>query len=446
MLRTRATQIVRRLQDCGYEAVFAGGCVRDRLLGIEPKDYDIATSATPDEVDALFERTIAVGRKFGIQIVQFEGDDFEVATFRKDGPYIDGRHPESVEFTSSVEDSARRDFTINALFEDPIADAVIDHHHGRADLEAGLIRAVGDPEARFAEDRLRMIRAVRFAARFGFTIDPPTLAAIRDNAGGIDDVSPERLADELTKILTQGNVRTAFSAMDETGLLERLLPEITAMKGTEQSADHHPEGDVFVHTLLCLHQLQAGCTPTLALGVLFHDIAKPNTAEIRDGKHTFYGHTNIGADMAEVVCRRLRMSNATIERVRFLVDQHLRHTAAADMKTSTLKRFLRQDGIDELLDLTRIDALSSSGDLTHYEFCRAKLEELPEEVVRPPRLITGRDLIEMGMEPGPTFKNILLAVEDAQLEGRLTTRDEALAYVRENYDTSSAPSTATRDT
>jgi poly(A) polymerase len=433
MLRMKATKIVRRLRDGGHEAVFAGGCVRDRLLGIPPKDYDIATSATPDEVELLFEKTVAVGRRFGILIVPLDGDDFQVATFRTDGAYLDGRHPESVQFTSSVEDAARRDFTINALFEDPIADAVIDHHHGRADIEAGIVRAVGDPEARFAEDRLRMIRAVRFAARFGFDIEPATLEAVRGAAEFISEVSAERLSDELTKILTQGNVRMAFQLMDETGLLEHVLPEIDAMKGVDQSVDYHPEGDVFVHTLLCLHQLKIDCSPTLALGVLLHDIAKPITAEIRDGKHTFYGHTNIGADMAEEICRRLRMSNTVIDRVRFLVDQHLRHTAAADMKASTLKRFLRQDGIDELLELARIDAASSSGDLTHYEFCLRKLDELPEEVVRPPRLVTGRDLIALGMEPGPTFKNILTEIEDAQLEGRLATRDEALAYVRENY-------------
>jgi poly(A) polymerase len=433
MLRSKATDIVRRLQDAGHEAVFAGGCVRDRILGISPKDYDIATSATPDEVDALFERTLAVGRKFGIQIVQLDGDSFEVATFRKDGPYIDGRRPESVEFTSALEDSARRDFTINALFEDPISDATIDHHHGRADLEAGIIRTVGDPDARFAEDRLRMLRAVRFAARFDFTIEVATAAAIRGASASIAEVSAERVADELIKILTQGNVRTAFGLMDETGLLAQLLPEITAMKGTEQSPEYHPEGDVFVHTMLCLHQLPMGCSPTLALGVLFHDVAKPPTAELRGDKHTFYGHTGMGADMAEEVCRRLRMSNSVIERVRFLVEQHLRHTDAQGMKASTLKRFLRQDGIEELLELTRIDALSSNGDLGHYEYCRKQLDELPEEIVRPPRLVTGKDLIEMGMVPGPRFKGILFEVEDAQLEGRLTTREEALAYLRDKY-------------
>lgn len=431
MLRNKATAIVRRLQDAGHEAVFAGGCVRDKLLGIAPKDYDIATSATPDEVEALFERTLAVGRKFGIQIVQHEGHDFEVATFRKDGSYVDGRRPESVEFTSSIEDSARRDFTINALFEDPIADAVIDHHGGRADLESGIVRAVGDAAARFAEDRLRLIRAIRFAARFDFVIEPGTAAAITAAAAAINDVSAERLGDELTKILTQGNVRRAFTLMDETGLLGELLPEIAAMKGIEQSPDYHPEGDVFVHTLLCLHQLGHDCSPTLAYGVLFHDIAKPTTAELRGDKHTFYGHTNLGADMAEEVCRRLRLSNATIERVRFLVEQHLRHTDAAGMKTSTLKRFLRQEGIEELLELTRIDAVSSNGDLRHYEYCRQQLEELPEDVVRPARLVTGRDLIAMGMKPGPDFSRILDEIEDAQLEGRVTTREEALAYLRE---------------
>jgi poly(A) polymerase len=429
-LRRRAVAVVRRLRDAGHEAVFAGGCVRDRLLGIEPKDYDIATTATPEEVERLFRRTIAVGRKFGILIVIEDTFEFEVATFRSDGPYRDGRHPESVTFTDAEHDSARRDFTINSMFEDPETDEIIDYHGGRDDLAAGVVRAVGDPLARFREDRLRMIRAVRFAARFRFRIDPATFTAIAGSAESIVEVSAERLGDEMIKILTQGNVRTAFELLSESGLLARLLPEIEAMRGCEQSPDYHPEGDVYVHTLLCLEQLVRGCSATLALGVLLHDVAKPPTAELRDGKHTFYGHTKLGADMAEAIGRRLRLSNAVIEQVRFLVEQHLRHCDASQMKASTLKRFLRQDGIEELLELARIDALASNGDLTHYRFCTERLAELGEERIRPTPLLTGHDLIAIGMQPGPAFKRILDAIEDAQLEGRIASHDEAIALAR----------------
>jgi len=435
-IRSKAVDIVKRLRDAGHEALFAGGCVRDRLLGIEPKDYDIATSATPEEVAQLFRRTIAVGRRFGILIVIDDGFEFEVATFRADGPYVDGRHPESVTFTDAEHDSARRDFTINAMFEDPIADAIVDYHGGRDDLAAGIIRAVGDPRARFAEDRLRMIRAVRFAARFGFEIEATTFAAIGECAAAIHEVSSERLGEELLRILTQGNVRCAFELFSQSGLLAELLPEIEGLKGCEQSSDYHPEGDVYVHTLLCLEQLASGCTATLALGVLLHDVAKPPTAALRDGRHTFYGHTKLGADMAAAIGKRLRLSNATIERVCFLVEQHLRHCDAAGMKPSTLKRFLRQDGIDELLELARIDALASNGDLAHHHFCTGKLAELGEEKIRPTPLLTGHDLIAIGMEPGPAFKRILDGVEDAQLEGRIASRDEALALARELHNES----------
>lgn len=275
-----------------------------------------------------------------------------------------------------------------------------------------------------------MIRAVRFAARFRFEIARSTFSAIAESAAALHEVSAERLGEEMLTILTQGNVRVAFELLSETGLLGQLLPEIEAMKGCEQSPDYHPEGDVYVHTLLCLDQLVSGCTATLALGVLLHDIAKPPTAELRDGRRTFYGHTTLGSDMAEQIGRRLRLSNATIERVRFLVEQHLRHCDAARMKPSTLKRFLRQDGIDELLELTRIDALASNGDLSHYRFCSEKLAELGEEKIRPTPLLTGHDLIALGMEPGPAFKRILDAVEDAQLEGRIVSHDEAVALAR----------------
>ncbi len=433
MPRQAAIAIVRRLQEAGHQALFAGGCVRDRLLGIEPSDYDIATSARPEQVEELFERTVAVGKAFGIILVHEDSHQFEVATFRQDGPYLDGRHPQSVTFTDARRDAQRRDFTINAMFEDPIGEEVFDYVGGRRDLEARLIRAVGDPRLRFHEDRLRMIRAPRFAARFGFDIEPNTAAAIREQAASIREVAVERLAAELLKILTEGGARRGFELLDETGLLEHILPEVTAMKGCAQPPNFHPEGDVFVHTMLCLEQLESGCSPTLALGVLLHDVAKPVCAAEKDGRITFHRHTGIGADMATEICRRLKLSNAVTERVAWLVAQHLRHCSAERMKPSTLKRFLRQDGIEELLELIRIDAIGSNGDLEHYRFCLDKLAQMPPDEIRPPRLLTGHDLKQLGLTPGPLFRRILREVEDAQLEGAVETREQALQLVRRNY-------------
>lgn len=436
VLRNAAEGIVRQLRAAGFQAVFAGGCVRDRLLGFDPSDYDIATSARPEQVEALFERTIPVGKQFGIVIVVVDGANFEVATFREDGPYVDGRRPTSVHFSDARSDALRRDFTINAMFEDPLSGEIIDYVGGRADLAAGILRAVGDPRARFAEDRLRMIRAVRFATRFGFTIDPPTLTAVRAEPDRLAIVSAERIGEEIVRILTEGSAKAGFELLDETGLLSVVLPEVTAMKGCEQSPDHHPEGDVFVHTMLCLSHLRPACSETLALGVLLHDVAKPLTAQVRDGRHTFYGHLERGAEMAGEICARLRRSRAVSERVQFLVAQHLRHCSAPDMRPATLKRFLRQDGIDELLELTRIDGLSSNGDLAYYEFFRNALADLGAEQVRPPPLIDGNDLIELGMEPGPLFGLILDAIEDQQLDGTLTSRDQALEFVKARWGSS----------
>lgn len=436
MSRDAATTIVKKLRDAGHQAFFAGGCVRDHLLGIEPADYDVATSALPGQVEDLFDHTIAVGRSFGVIIVVTDGNETEVATFRDDGAYLDGRRPASVSFCDARNDSLRRDFTINAMFEDPLSGEILDFVGGRDDLTAGIIRTVGDPLRRFGEDHLRLLRAVRFAARFAFTIEASTLVAIAAFAPRLSQVSAERIGHELRRILTEGGARRGFELLDETGLLEVVLPEMTAMKGCAQSSDYHPEGDVFVHTLLCLEHLPTGCSLTLALGVLLHDIAKPPTAKLREGKHTFYGHCELGQEMAEEICNRWRYSNEVRERVGALVAQHLRHCAAAAMKPSTLKRFLRQDCIDELLELARIDALSSSGDLSNYEFCTNKLAEVSVEEMRPQPLINGRDLIAMGLEPGPIFGIILSAVEDAQLEGSITTREQALALARDEAERS----------
>ncbi len=434
MLREEATAIVRRLQQAGHEAVFAGGSVRDALLGREPSDYDIATSATPDEVEALFERTIPVGRQFGILLVASGENHFEVATFRKDEGYEDGRRPVAVTFADIESDARRRDFTINAMFEDPVAGRILDFVGGKDDLAAGVLRAVGVPSERFGEDSLRLLRGVRFSARFGFAIEPATLAAMKEHSATINRVSAERIGDEIVRMLTEGRAQHAFRLLDDTGLLDHVLPEISAMKGCEQSPDNHPEGDVFVHTLLCLSHLEAGCTETLALGVLLHDVAKPPCADTKpDGRRTFYGHTRDGAQMSEAILRRLRRSNATVDRVAFLVDQHLRHCSAQSMRSSTLKRFLRQDGIDELMALAKIDALSSNGDLSHWEFCRRALDELSNEQIRPQPLLRGNDLIELGVAKGPLFRTILTALEDAQLEGTVASREAAIDFVREKF-------------
>ena len=433
-LRHEALEIVRTLQQAGHLAVFAGGSVRDALLGRVPADYDIATSARPEQIEALFANTIPVGRQFGILVVPGGAHHFEVATFRRDGGYEDGRRPVSVEFSDIETDARRRDFTINAMFEDPVEGRILDFVGGREDLASGVLRAVGDPRERFAEDHLRLLRAVRFSSRFGFPIERATRDAIVEAAATIRKVSAERTGDELVRMLTEGRARAAFELLDETGLLGHVLPEITRLKGCEQSPEHHPEGDVFVHTMLCLENLPAGCTETLAFGALLHDVAKPQCAETKpDGSRTFYGHTRSGAEMSVEILRRLRRSNATIERVEFLVDQHLRHCSAADMRASTLKRFLRQPGIDELLELTRIDALSSRGDLSHWQFFRDALAGMSEEQMKPKPLLGGDDLRALGFPPGPIFREILKSVEDAQLEGKLASKDDALEYVRRNF-------------
>jgi poly(A) polymerase len=427
-----ALSIVRRLRAAGYESYLAGGCVRDMLLNKEPQDYDITTGAKPAEIAKIFPDTIPVGAQFGVILVVVDGTPFEVASFRHDGPYLDGRHPIQVRYGSLREDVLRRDFTINGMVYDPADDSVIDLVNGRQDLEAGIIRAIGEPRARFEEDRLRMIRAVRFAASLDFNIERKTLAAIGELAATVTLVSWERIGDEITRILTEGGARRGFELLDETGLLEAALPEIAAMKGVEQSPDYHPEGDVFTHTLLLLGQLKAP-TETLAYGCLLHDVAKPVCMRREGERITFYGHMERGAEMAEAILQRLKRSRDTWERVSYLVRSHLRHTQAPNMRLSTLKRFLGEDGIDELLELTRIDALAANGDLTHYNFCKAKLAELEEEDIHPEPLVRGRDLIELGLTPGPVFGQILAQVEEAQLGGELRGRQEAIEWVKKNF-------------
>lgn len=428
----KALHIVQRLREAGHQAYFAGGCVRDRLLGRQPVDYDIATAATPESTQTLFPHTLPVGSKFGSVLVVLEGDPFAVTTFRFDGPYLDGRHPVHVRYGTLEEDVRRRDFTINSMMYDPVEDRVIDLVNGREDLRKGVVRAVGDPHERFSEDRLRMVRAVRLASGLGFAIDEPTLAAIRSHAPTVTRVAWERIGVEVTRTLTEGGARRGFELLDETGLLEAVLPEIAAMKGVDQTPDHHPEGDVFVHTLTLLGHLR-GPSETLAYGCLLHDVAKPACRQTVGDRVTFHGHPEQGAAMAAKILRRLKRSRAAADRVAYLVRCHLRYTQAPKMRLSTLKRFLGEDGIEELLELCRIDALSSNGDLRYYDFCQRQLAELGQDDVRPEPLMRGRDLIRLGYAPGPSFSAMLGAVEEAQLDGVLRTREQAEAWVRESY-------------
>jgi putative nucleotidyltransferase with HDIG domain len=431
-----AAQIVARLRAAGHQAYFVGGCVRDLLLGREPKDFDVATSALPDQVLALFEKTFAVGAHFGVVLVCCGEPESttEVATFRSDGVYSDGRHPDAVRFSSSPEeDVKRRDFTINGMLLDPANNDVLDYVGGRSDLQAGLIRAIGDPGDRFSEDKLRMLRAVRFAARFTFDLEPSTAAAIRELAPAVIQVSRERVRDELTRMLTEGHAQCAFEMLDATGLLVQVLPEVAKMKGVAQPPQYHPEGDVWVHTLLLLAGLPAGCPPALAWSALLHDVGKPATFRVAPDRIRFDGHVETGVRIAEQICRRLRFPNHETEQILLLIANHMRFADAPRMKESTLKRFFRLPHFDQHLALHRLDCLASHGSLELYDFARERFETLPEEQVRPPLLLTGKDLIEAGYHPGPQFTPMLAMAEDAQLEGAIHTREQALALVRASW-------------
>jgi poly(A) polymerase len=518
-----ALQIIAALRAAGYEAYLAGGCVRDLLLGREPKDYDVATSATPDVVLEMFPRTFAVGAHFGVVLVATESEGSEesrsaehiteVATFRSDGAYSDGRHPDAVRYTTNAEeDVRRRDFTINGLLLDPerlfpqglkpdsiealaarlkscpdtkqtessfpkqfqgnllgqlqsnfpeqfqsdlpeqfqcnsseqfqsdlseqfhenLRTAVIDHVGGLADIDAGVVRAIGQPELRFEEDHLRMLRAVRFAARFGFELDAATAAAMRRLAPKINLVSRERVRDELTKMLTEGCARRAFELLDETGLLAEVLPEVARMKGIEQPPQFHPEGDVWTHTLQLLGQLEVDCPFTLAWGGLLHDVGKPPTF-LRADRIRFNGHVDVGVAISAEICRRFRFSNDETRQILSLVENHMRFADAPRMKASTLKRFFRLENFPEHLMLHRMDCMAGSGNLDHWSFVNERYESMPEEAVRPQLLITGRELIAAGYRPGAGFREMLHAVEDAQLDGAISTPAEALALVRERF-------------
>jgi poly(A) polymerase len=448
-----AEEIVRTLRQHGHQAYFAGGCVRDLLLNREPADYDVATDATPQRVMQVFPQTYAVGEQFGVVLVPPAEDDevtiarqserskqaVEVATFRADVGYSDGRHPDEVRFTKDPqEDAQRRDFTINGMMLDPATNEILDFVGGQDDLKKGIIRAIGDPNRRLEEDKLRMLRAVRFAARFNYQIDPATLNAIQNLAPKIHQVSAERMREELTKMLTEGQARRAFELLDQTKLLREVLPEVAAMKGVAQPPQYHPEGDVFIHTLLLLEQLHPDSnsntiSKTLAWGALLHDVGKPPTFRIAPDRIRFDGHVDVGVKMAAEILRRLRFSNHETDQILALVDNHMRFGDVQRMKQSTLKKFLRLPAFDEHLELHRIDCLSSHGQLSTYEYAQQQLHSMPPEAIRPAPLITGRDLIEAGYKPGPRFKEVLGAVEDAQLEGRLLSREEAMEFVQRDF-------------
>ena len=432
-----AIRICRTLRENGHQAYLVGGCVRDIVLGRAPVDYDVATDARPHEVERLFPGSLTVGARFGVVVVTEDSAQVEVATFRSDIGYTDGRHPDRVEYSKTPQDDVRRrDFTINALLLDPATDEVLDFVGGRDDLRAGIIRAIGDPEQRFREDKLRMVRAVRFAARFHYAIEAATFAAVRKMAAEIGQVSAERIRDELTKLLTEGAARRAFALLDETGLLPHILPEVARMKGVEQPPQFHPEGDVWVHTLLMLAQLSAGCSPTLAWGVLLHDVGKPPTFKPPsgpDGRIRFDEHVEVGTQMAIEICRRLKFSNDDTDQIAALVANHLRFKDVLQMKASTLKRFVRLNRFEEHLELHRLDCLSSHGYLDNYEFVRRFLAQTPPEQVRPARLLTGEDLKALGFRPGPAFREILDAVEEAQLNGNIKSREEALNLVESTF-------------
>ncbi len=431
-IEATARKVVARLQESGHEALYAGGCVRDRLRGVVPHDYDVATSARPEEVQALFRRTVAVGIQFGVVRV-LEGDvEVEVATFRSDGAYADGRHPESVQFSNAEEDARRRDFTVNGLFFDPILGELRDYVGGRTDLEARVLRAIGDPEERFAEDRLRMLRAIRFATVLGFEIEEATWNAVCKHAAAISQVSAERIREELLKTLHSPDRVRGWDLLDRSGLLRQIIPELEKLKGCEQPPQFHPEGDVWVHTRLMLSLLPPEVSTPLLLSVVFHDIAKPATYSLdpAEGRIRFNGHEKVGAEMTESILSRLRLPRKDIDATVEAVANHMAFKDVQKMRVSRLKRFLARPTMPDELVLHKVDCASSNGDISNYTFLLGKIEEFSNEPLIPPPLVTGKDLLGMGIKAGPVFAELLEEVQSRQLEGALTTREEALHWLQ----------------
>jgi poly(A) polymerase len=427
-----AGKVVKKLESCGFKAYFVGGCVRDILLDKEPDDIDIATDAEPSDITKIFKNTYLVGKQFGVVNVIQNRIPFEVATFRKDGFYEDGRHPSSVEFGSFDEDAYRRDFTINGMYYHPERDEIIDIVGGKKDLDAGIIRTIGSPEARFNEDKLRLIRAVRFCSNLGYKLDEETKQWIKNLADQISAVSAERIREELIKILTRNNADIALDLLSELGLLAVILPEVEAMKNVPQPQEFHPEGDVFEHTKLMFKLMEERPSIELAFGVLLHDVGKPRTIEFKE-RIRFDNHTFVGEKIAEKILRRLKFPNKQRELICQLVRDHLKFIEVLNMRVSTLKKFLRQDNFDEHLNLHKLDCLASHGMLDNYYFCLEKLDGFGKEEIRPKPFINGFDLLKMKFTPGPIFSEILKAVEDAQLEKKITSKKEALEFVRENF-------------
>ena len=430
-LREGAVRVVRALQERGFQALFAGGCVRDHLLGILPQDYDIATDADCGTVMDIFPNAREVGAHFGVVIVQVDGHDYEVARFRRDLGYSDGRRPDQVVFSDSREDALRRDFTVNGMFMDPIEDRIIDYVGGQEDLRSGRVRAIGPPEQRFREDRLRMIRAIRFGSRYGWKLDAEMFRSIRRFSGSIDEISAERVRDELLKVLTEGGAPLGVRWLIDSGLMASILPEVVRMQGLQQPRIFHPEGDVLTHTLIMLGIVKTP-SPELAMGVLLHDVGKPRTLEVSD-RIRFNNHDRIGGQMAAEICKRLHFSLDSTEHIVRLVSDHHQFMHVRRMRPSRLKRFLRTHRFEEHLELHRVDCLACHGNLENYEFCKKAVDEFGPEDIRPAPLISGQDLIRLGYAPGPAFKRALTAVEDAQLEGTIDSRESALAVARGTF-------------
>ena len=432
-----AIEVVRRLNGHGFRALLAGGCVRDLQLGQEPRDYDVATDADPQQVMGIFQNARAVGAHFGVVEVRLEGHAFEVARFRRDLGYSDGRHPDAVEFADETEDALRRDFTVNGMFWDPLADQVLDYVGGRADLRKKTIRTIGPPEDRFTEDRLRMMRAVRLGCRLHWRIDAATFAAIRRSSESLSEVSVERVRDEFVRILTEGGAPLGVRWLIDSGLMNGVAPEVLDLDGVAQPPEYHPEGDVLTHTLIMLGLMRSP-SPELAMAVLLHDVGKPRTFRAAD-RIRFDNHACVGSRMADEVCRRLRFSGEATRHIVRMVADHHRFMHVRQMRESRLKRFLRLERFEEHLELHRLDCLSSHRNLENYRFCRQALETLEPEEIRPEPLITGRDLIELGYTPGPAFKTALRAVEDGQLDGRVRDRESALLVARGVFEVGAKP-------
>jgi poly(A) polymerase len=426
-----ARAIAKTLKDKGFIVYFAGGCVRDHLRGQKPQDFDIATTAKPEEVEKIFRRTIPVGKQFGVMIVVEEEIPFEVATFRCEGCYQDGRHPTHVSFTQPEEDAKRRDFTVNGMFYDPFAEKVIDFVGGIEDLQKKIIRAIGDPVARLEEDKLRLLRAIRFASTLGFEIEKKTWEALRKNAPKIREVSPERIREELVKIFTRSGAARGFVLLSESGLMQEVLPEVEAMRGVEQPEKFHPEGDVYEHTRLLLENLRPPVSTVLAFSALFHDIGKPKTAAIRKGRLTFYEHSEEGVKIAREIMRRLRFSNDEIDGVLECVANHMKFMDVQKMRAGKLKQFISRPHFEDEMELHRVDCTASHGMLDNLTFLRDKLKEYEHEELKPKPLVNGNDLIELGMKPGRAMKPILEELYELQLEGTHKTREEALVWLRQ---------------